>query len=155
MGNLYIENGNLTDAKEDFASIISQFPSSNVAVKGKLGLVRIDIESKNYSAAQDRAKDVAAARTDEFGAEAQYLSGLAYCGAKDWKNAIIALLQVSNVFPSYDQWVAKSYVALGDAYVATEDPRNAKSAYQNALKFKRETETAAEAQKRLERLQKL
>jgi tol-pal system protein YbgF len=155
MGNLYIENGNLIDAGAEFESIISQFPSSNVAVKGKLGLVRIDIENKNYSVAQDRAKDVAAARTDEFGAEAQYLSGLAYSGAKDWKNAITALLRVINVFPSHDQWVAKTYVALGDAYVATEDPSNAKSAYQNALKFKQETETAAEAQKRLEKLQKL
>jgi tol-pal system protein YbgF len=153
MGRLYFENGNLNDAKDAFESVISQFPSSTAAVKGNIGLVRIDIAKGNFSAAENRTKEIATTRTDEFGAEAQYLSGLAFSGAKEWKNAITALLRVKYVFPSYDHWVAKSYVALGDAYVATKDSRRAKTAYQNALKFKQETETVTEAQKGLEKLQ--
>jgi tol-pal system protein YbgF len=152
MGSLYVENGNLPEAKGQFESVISQFPTSTAAMKGKLGLVRIDIANKDYTIALDLAKEIATGRTDEFGAEAQYLSGIALSSEKDWKGAITALLRVKYVYPSYDQWVAKSYVALGDAYLATQDSRQAKIAYQNALKFKWETETVAEARKRLENL---
>ncbi len=152
MGNLYIENGNLLDAKGQFELTISKFPSSTAAIKGRLGMVRIDIANNDYPTAEDRAKEIAMTRTDEFGAEAQYLLGIAFSSAKDLKNAATALLRVKYVFPSYDRWVAKSYVALGDVYVATQDSRRAKTSYQNALKFKQETETVAEARKRLESL---
>jgi TolA-binding protein len=154
LGNLYVENGNLTDAKDEFESVVSQFPSTTGAVKGKLGLIKIDLANSNYASAQRNAQDLVTSRTDEFGAEAQYLSGVAYSGTKDWKNAITALLRVKYVFPTHDRWVAKSYIALGDAYAATQDPGRARSAYQNALKFKKETETVSEANKRLERMQK-
>ncbi len=155
MGNLYIENGNLADAKDEFESVISQFPATIGAVKGRLGLIRIDLADRNYQSAQVRAQEMATSRTDEFGAEAQYLLGLAFSGAKDWKTAITALMKVKYVFPTYDRWVAKSYVALGDAYIAIQDPIRAKSAFDDALKFKKETETASEARKRLERMSKL
>jgi len=155
MGELYVDNGNVSEARNNFELVVSQFPSSVAAVKGKLGLVRIDIADKKYQAAEERAQEVATTRTDELGAEAQYLEGFAYSGAKDWKNAITALMRVKYVFPSYDRWVAKSYLILGDAYVATEDSRRARSAYQAALKYKQETETAAEAQRRLDNLKKL
>jgi len=154
MGNLYIENNNLAEAKDEFETVISKFPSSTAAVKGKLGLVRIELADGKFPAANEQATEIATTRTDEFGAEAQYLSGVAYSGAKDWKNAITALLRVTYVFPTYDRWVAKSYVALGDAYIATQESLKAKSAYQNAMKFKQETEVAEAARKRLESLLK-
>ncbi|HEY6952347.1 MAG TPA: tetratricopeptide repeat protein, partial [Bacteroidota bacterium] len=133
---------------------VSRFPASPAAAKAKLGLIRIDIEKKDFAAAQGRAKEMATTRTDEIGAEAQYLSGAAYAGAKDWKNAITALLRVKYVFPTYDHWVAKSYVSLGDAYLATQDIRHAKAAYQSALKFKQETAVVEDAQQRLTSLEK-
>ena len=153
LGNLYIENGNLTEAKDQFESIISQFPSSTAAIRSKLGIVRIEIAEKEYAAAGDHAKQIATSRTDEFGAEAQYLSGVAFSDAGDWKNAETALLRVKYVFPSYDHWVAQSYVALDDVYHAMKDARRAKTAYQNALKFKDETEIVAQAKLGLEKLQ--
>lgn len=149
LGELYLENANTADAKQQFETVISRFPSSTAAIRGKLGLVQIDIEDRKYSSAEQRAKEIATTRTDEFGAQAQYLSGIASASAKDWNNAVTALLRVKYVFPSYDRWVAKSFVALGDAYRATHDSRKAKSAYESALKYKQEPETVAEARKRL------
>jgi len=155
MGELFVDNGNSSEAKNQFESVVSQFPSSTAAVKANIGLVRVDITNKEYAAAERRAKEIATTRTDQYGAEAQYLSGIALSNAKEWTNAVTALLRVKYVFPSYDRWVAKSYVALGDAYAAMQDSHKAKSAYQSALKFTQETETVTEARKRLEDLQKL
>ncbi len=154
-GNLYIENANYSDARLAFESLISRFSSSVAADKAKLGIIRIDIQNGDFETAQKQTQVVATARTDEIGAEAQYLSGIVYSSAKDWKNALTALLRVKYVFPSYEHWVAKSYVAMGDVYVATQDSRKAKEAFQNALKFKRETDVVAEAQQRLKKLEKL
>ncbi len=149
LGELYLDNENSPDAKTQFESVIADFPATTAATQAKLGLVRISIANKDYVSAEERANSVATSRTDEFGAEAQYLVGMAYAGGKEWKNAITALLRVKYVFPTYDRWVAKSYVALGDAYKATHDSKKARSAYESALQYKLETETVAEARKRL------
>lgn len=153
LGNVYVENGNLVEATDQYQSVITQYPSTMVALRAELGLVRIALETKDYAGAQEKAKRVATSRTDEFGAEAQYLAGVALSGAKDWKNAETALLRVKYVFPSYDRWVAKAYVALGEVYEGMKDSRRARTAYEDAMKYKSETETSTEARKRLEQLQ--
>ncbi|HTP12500.1 MAG TPA: tetratricopeptide repeat protein, partial [Bacteroidota bacterium] len=151
--NLYVENGNRSDARMAFQSLLNRYPSSTAADKARLGLVRIDIAEGNFETAQKQAQDIATAHTDEIGAEAQYLSGVAYASAKDWKNALTALMRVKYVFPSYEHWVAKSCVATGDAYVSSGDTRKAKEAFRSALKFKQETDVVAEAEKRLKQLE--
>jgi TolA-binding protein len=154
-GVLFLENENFTEAKNQFDALIAQFPSSEAADKGRIGLVRVHIAEKAYISAQRMAQSIATARVDEVGAEAQYLAGVAYADAKDWSSAVTAFLRVKYVFPAYEQWLAKAYLGLGSAYEATKDIRLAKDAYQSVIRFKRETETVGEAEKRLKELEKL
>jgi TolA-binding protein len=151
-GIVFYENGATDDAKSKFEFVISKFGSTVEADKSRIGLVRIALKEKNYSSAQTISQQVATSRTDEVGAEAQYLSGLAFSENADWQNAITAFLRVRYVFPSHERWMAKAYVGLGKAYEQTKDIQKAKEAYQQVLKVSASGEDFEEASLRLKNL---
>ena len=51
---------------------------------------------------------------------------------------ITALLRVKYVFPSYERWVGRACLGLGDAYEQTKDVRRARESYLTVLKLKTE-----------------
>ena len=152
-GLVFYENGATDDAKAKFEFVVAKYAASIEADKARIGLTKIALKEKNFNYAQDYAQRVATSRTDEIGAEAQYLSGLAYGEAKDWSNAITAFLRVRYVFPSHEQWLAKAYLGIGQAYEQTNNSAKAKESYQQVLKIYKSGQEFEEASRRLKGLE--
>jgi hypothetical protein len=66
-------------------------------------------------------------------------------------NAEKAGLEVIKVTGSYDYWVAKAYILLGDVYLQKKDYFNAKATYQSVANNATIPELKKEAQDKLAR----
>ena len=148
-GLVFVENGAMDDAKAKFEYVVSKFPSTIEADKARVGLMKIVLREKDFAGAQNLAQAVATSRTDDIGAEAQYLSGLAYAQSGDSQNAITAFLRVRYVFPSHEIWLAKANVGLGQTYEKMNDVAKAREAYQQVLKILKSGEDFDTASQRL------
>lgn len=151
-GLVFFENGATDDAKAKYEFVVSKYPSTVEAARARIGLTRIAMRAKEYAAAQSLAQEVATTRTDDVGAEAQYLSGLTYAQSGDWQNAITAFLRARYVFPSHETWLAKAYLGLGQAYEQVNDVIKAKESYQQVLKISKSGEEFEAASQRLKML---
>ncbi len=140
------------EAHRQFNALVSRFPKSIAADRARLALARIYLDETNYAESIQYAQHVATGRTDELGAEGQYLIGVAESSQKDWKAAITAFLRLRYIFPTHENWLAKGYLGLGEAYEQTNDVRRAQEAYQTVLKFEQQRDEVAEAQRRLKRM---
>ena len=151
-GLVFYENGAVDDAKLKFDFVISKFGSTLEADKSRIGLVRIALKAKDFASAQSLSQQVATSRTDEIGAEAQYLSGVSYQESGDRQNAVTAFLRNRYIFPSHERWLAKANIGLGKAYEQMKDIPKAKEAYKQALKLTNNGEDFEEASQRLKNL---
>jgi TolA-binding protein len=153
-GKVLVEAKRAAEAHREFNALVSRFPKTDAADRGRLALARIYLDETNFSEAIEFAQLVATTRTDELGAEGQYLIGLSYSAQKNWQSAITAFLRLRYIFPTQEEWLAKAYLGLGEAYEQTNDPRRAQEAYQTVLKLERQQEAVAEAQRRLKRMER-
>jgi TolA-binding protein len=151
-GLVFYENGAFDDAKAKYEFVVSKYPSTVEADEARIGLTRIALRAKDYAAAQTYSQQVATTRTDEIGAEAQYLSGAAYVASGDVQSAITAFLRVRYVFPSHEGWLAKAYLGLGKAYEQAKDGAKAKESYQQVLQLLKSGEDFEEASRLLKAL---
>ena len=134
-GLVFLDNNALDDAKTAFEFVVSKYPATVEADKARNALARMAIAAKQYSTAQELAQAVATSRTDEVGAEAQYLSGLAFEQNAEWQQAVTAYLRLRYVFPSHERWLARAYVGLGHSYEQVHDSAKARESYQQVLKM--------------------
>ena len=151
-GLVFLDNGALDDAKTAFEFVVSKYPTSIEADKARNSLAKMAITAGQFPAAQGLSQGVATSRTDEVGAEAQYLSGLAFEQNGEWQEALTAYLRLRYVFPSHERWLAKAYVGLGHAYEQLKDPAKARESYQQVLKILQNGEEFDEATRRLTNL---
>ena len=61
-----------------------------------------------------------------------------------------AAFEVINKSGSYDWWVTKAYILLGDVYFKQKDYFNAKATFQSIVENSLNAELKAEAQKKLD-----
>jgi len=153
-GKVSEEGGDLASALQQYNALLARSSNSLASDKARVALARMYVRETNYSEAKALAEQVATSRTDQLGAEAQYLIGLQFSQQGDWANAIPAYLRVRYIFPAHEEWLAKAYLAMGEAYEASDEPRRAKEAYQNVVKMDRQTVAVAEAKKRLRRMER-
>lgn len=152
-GKVSEESGDLASAIRLYNALIGRSPASLPSDKARIALARMYVRETNYAEAKTLAEHVATRRTDQLGAEAQFVVGLQFSQQGDWANAIPAYLRVRYIFPAHEEWLAKAYLGLGEAYEATDDLRRAKEAYQNVVKMERQADSVAEARKRLRRME--
>lgn len=76
-------------------------------------------------------KQVAAVNKSAWGAEARYEIANCYFTLKDFSTAEKAGMDVIKITGSYDYWVAKAYILLGDIYLQQKDYFNAKATFQS------------------------
>ncbi|SKA41290.1 TolA-binding protein [Chitinophaga eiseniae] len=88
-------------------------------------------EAKQYANALAEFKTVAGMTKSETGAEARYDMADCYLQQNDLAAAEKAGFDVIKNTPSYDVWVAKSYILLGDVYFRQQDYFNAKATFQS------------------------
>lgn len=154
-GGVFLENGDGQEAKNQYRFVVDRFPKSMAADRSQLALATMILEESNYKEARGLAERVAASRTDDIGAKAQYLVAQSFLREQDWQNAITSFLRIRYIFPAHEEWLAKSYLGLGEAFEQTNERLKAREAYQNVLKMDRQAPAVAEAQKRLKRLERL
>jgi tetratricopeptide (TPR) repeat protein len=121
------------DEVSNYAEIL--LSSSNIStddqITGHFYLGRAEQEQSQYDEAIKEYKVAAGMTKSEIGAEARY--NIAWClfQKNDLTNAEKAGFDVIKNTPGYEQWVAKSYILLGDIYAQQKDYFNAKATYQS------------------------
>ena len=94
-------------------------------------------------------KQVAAINKSAWGAEARYEIANCYFTLNQLSVAEKSALEVIKVTGSYDYWVAKSYILLGDIYLKQKDYFNAKATYKSVADNATIPELKKEAQDKL------
>ncbi|MFY0254495.1 tetratricopeptide repeat protein [Chitinophaga sp. 30R24] len=108
-------------------------------------------QAKDYTAALSAFKTVAGMTKSETGAEARYNMADCYLQQNDLDAAEKAGFDVIKNTPSYEYWVAKSYILLGDVYTRQQDYFNAKATYQSIVANSTIPELKQEAKEKLEK----
>ncbi len=96
-------------------------------------------------------KQVAAINKSAWGAEARYEIANCYFTLNDLSAGEKAGMEVIKVTASYDYWVAKAYILLGDIYLKEKDYFNAKATYQSVSDNSTIPELKKEAGEKLSR----
>ena len=96
-------------------------------------------------------KEVASINKSAWGAEARYEIANCHFILNQLPVAEKAALEVIKVTGSYDYWVAKAYILLGDVYLKEKDYFNAKATYKSVADNATIPELKKEAQDKLDR----
>jgi len=106
-------------------------------------------EDKQYDLAISYYKSAAGASKGELSAEARY--GIAWCQFQQekYKEAEKSAFEVVNKNGSYEAWVTRAYLLLGDIYFKQEDYFNAKATYQSVVENASIPAVKEEAQRKL------
>ena len=90
-------------------------------------------EKGNYAAAIEKLDKSARNDKSEYGAESAYYSAVASIKLKQYDEAENKVFNISDNFSKYDYWVAKSFIALADVYVAKENYFQAKETLRSVI----------------------
>jgi TolA-binding protein len=102
-----------------------------------------------YDVAINSFKTVIAANKAALAAEARYEIANSWFSLQRFADAEKAAFEVINKSGSYEWWVTKSYILLGDIYFRQKDYFNAKATFQSVVENSLNAELKAEAQTKL------
>lgn len=148
-GLTLLDKNDFTKAFEVFDEVVTYYGGTIFAHKSKLELGLIELKLKKYENAKNHFKQLAESRTDDLGAKSQYYMGVTLFEEGNYKDAVTALVRIRHVFSSYDEWLTRSYLKLGDCYLKLNDKRQAREMYQAVLQNHRGNEFGKEAQTKL------
>ncbi len=120
-------------AAEDYARELNGLPSAATDDKMFAAFVlgRAAIERNDCDAAIPQLKKVIAINKAEPAAESRYYIAKCYLQQNRLEDAEEAAFEVINKSGSYEDWVTKSYLLLGDIFMAQGDYFNAKATYKS------------------------
>ncbi|MDB5203872.1 MAG: hypothetical protein JWQ27_3281 [Ferruginibacter sp.] len=107
--------------------------------------------NNDCNAAISSFKSAAAINKSAWGAEARYEIANCYFSQNNLPAAEKAGLAVIKETGSYDMWVTKSYILLGDIFMAQKDYFNAKATYESVARNAAIPELKNEAQQKLDK----
>ncbi len=90
-------------------------------------------EKGNYNAAIEKLDKSARNDKSVYGAESAYYSAVASIKQKNYDEAENKVFNIADNFSKYDYWVAKSFIALADVYVAKENYFQAKETLRSVI----------------------
>jgi len=151
-GVTFVNADNVSSAYDAFNDVINYYDGTIFAEKAKLELGLIDLSAKRYQNAEHYFREISEKRTDEIGAKAQYYLGETLLEQNNVTDAISALVRVNTIFPNYDEWVTKSFLKLGDAFVKQKDKKKARQMYRKVLNRHSKGKIANEARMKLRRI---
>lgn len=147
-----VKKEELQTAYETFDELIKYYDGILFADKAKLELGKLELERKGYDNAERFFKELSENRTDDIGAEAQYMYGVALYEQKQLGEAISAFVRVRSIFERFDEWYTKSLLKLGDIYTQQKNYSNAREMYRAVVKRHPNDDYGKEARKKLGRL---
>jgi TolA-binding protein len=103
-----------------------------------------------YDVAITSFKAVVAVNKAALAAEARYEIANSWFALARWSDSEKAAFDVINKSGSYDFWVTKAYILLGDTYFKQKDYFNAKATFQSIVDNSLNAELKGEAQRKLE-----
>jgi TolA-binding protein len=103
-----------------------------------------------YDVAINAFKNVVAVNKAALAAEARYEIANSHLSLDRLKDAEKAAFEVINKSGSYEFWVTKAYILLGDVYFRQKDYFNAKATFQSVVENTLNAELKAEAQRKLD-----
>jgi tetratricopeptide (TPR) repeat protein len=140
-----------TEAVNNAKDLVAQKGSSsddkalaNMAI-GKSAQIKGD-----YDAAMNAFKNVVSVNKGALSAEARYEIANSWFALDRLKDAEKAAFDVINKSGSYDFWVTKAYILLGDVYFKQKDFFNAKATFQSVVENSLNVELKSEAQQKLD-----
>jgi tetratricopeptide (TPR) repeat protein len=105
-----------------------------------------------YDVAMNAFRSVVAVNKAALAAEARYEIAVSWFALSRWADAEKAAFEVVNKSGSYDFWVTKAYILLGDVYTKQNDFFNAKATFQSIVENSLNAELKAEAQRKLDQV---
>ena len=90
-------------------------------------------EKGNYTAAIERLDKSTRNDKSVYGVESAYYSAVASLKLKKYDEAENKVFDIADNFSKYDYWVAKSFIALADVYVAKENYFQAKETLRSVI----------------------
>ena len=112
--------------------------------KGKAALSQND-----FNKAADYFLNVINIAQDEYGAEAQYLTGEIYYKQQKYKQSLEALFEVNKKFESYDLWKGKAFLLIADNYIALKENFQAKATLKSIIDNSDDKDLVEAARKKL------
>ncbi len=109
-------------------------------------------DKEQYSEAIQNFRNVISINKASFAAEARYEIANSYLKLNDLKNADKAAFETINKSGSYDFWITKAYILLGDIYLKEKDYFNAKATLQSVVDNSKITELKNEANEKLQKV---
>lgn len=107
-------------------------------------------DKAQYSEAIQNFRNVVNINKASFAAEARFEIANSYFKLNDMKNADKAAFETINKSGSYDYWITKAYILLGDVYLKEKDYFNAKATLQSVVDNSKITELKNEADDKLQ-----
>lgn len=104
----------------------------------------------NYSEAIAKYKNVVSLNKAGFAAEARYEIAFCYWMQNKIAEAEKAAFEVVNKSGSYELWLTKAYILLGDIYFKQKDYFNAKATFQSVMENTTLADLKAEAKQKLD-----
>lgn len=108
--------------------------------------------SGQYDVAINSFKQVVAVNKGAFAAEARYEIAGSWFLTNHLSDAEKAAFEVINKSGSYDWWVTKAYILLGDVYFKQKDYFNSKATFQSVVDNSLNAELKSEAQTKLNKV---
>jgi lipopolysaccharide biosynthesis regulator YciM len=122
------------DAVQNARDLLTQKGlSTDDKVMANMAIAKSYQVSEQCSTALQYFRTAASLSKSAFGAEARYEIAACLFNANQLKDAEKAAFEVINKSGSYELWVTKAYLLLGDIYFAEKDYFNAKATYQSIV----------------------
>ena len=152
MGVAYRSLGNMEKAQAQFFTVSEQYKGTLYGDKSVIDLGLLELAQGEFSKAIEAFSDVASRRTDEVGAEAQFRIGETFFTKQKYKDAMAAFVRVKYVYPASRDWIARSYLKLGECYQKISERGRAREAYQTVSRLHQDHEFGREATRKLKEL---
>lgn len=142
-----------SDAVENARELLDQKGiGTDDKVLANMAIARAAQENNQCDDAITSYRQVAALNKSSFGAEARYQIAHCLFEQKRYKDAEKAAFEVINKSGSYEEWVTRAYLLLGDLYFEQKDYFNAKATFQSIVDNAHIESLRKEAEDKLEKV---
>jgi TolA-binding protein len=118
-------------------------------VLANMAIAKSHQNAKEYDLAITAYRSVASLSKSAYGAEARYEIAASFLAQNRLPDAEKAAFEVINKAGSYEVWVTKAYILLGDVYFAEKDYFNAKATFQSIVDNAKQEDLRQEADRKL------
>ena len=123
------------DSSDVYARIIVERGATNAGGQNKASLYlgKSAFERGDLETAKDEFLNTLNTAQDEFGAEAKYLLARILYDQKEYKHSYETLLDLTEDFAAYDEWVGKAFLLMADNFLAMDQVFQARATLQSLV----------------------